>query len=515
MEEGKYYLVLTGELSQGQNREEAESALGRLLRMPPEKAGSLLRGKPSRIHKSLAGEKAQHLLKKMLACGVRCRLEPVSSEETADPPADRQIPGMRGRPLGRRSTTQDETVPEPGSAQDTTGTEPGPDAELSGQDETDPMPAMEAGAVTPGSDMPGQPPEQDHSLELEFIEQEPAGAAETPADQATESQTSRETPDSAQDIAADLSLDWESMPEAREKPAEEKPGDEKSEQESPAVSQDFPPELELVEPEQAEAEPQSDELTLDPEPPREGESATGPALTELSMDLDLADSPTAEQKDEASPNEGEGNGGLAAEMSEIVLETPPPIEKRTRTQPIDDAVNVEAPQFFAQPEPSQPRKSEPEKKARGGLDRKWIIVAGVLVLLVLVAGAWVGMGLFSSDDKKSVASRKAVSISAEKKVQPKGPVAVTKEQQNMLARSVKIWMIQYGAGFDPGQVTLAGLEQDLQISPGQMQDGWGTLFRYEPRADRYLIISAGPDRQFDTADDLSKEFKIDTGGGSG
>ena len=76
-------------------------------------------------------------------------------------------------------------------------------------------------------------------------------------------------------------------------------------------------------------------------------------------------------------------------------------------------------------------------------------------------------------------------------------------------------MIQYGAGFDPGQVTLAGLEQDLQIPPGEMQDGWGTLFRYEPRADRYLIISAGPDRQFDTADDLSKEFKIDTGGGSG
>jgi len=97
VEEGKYYLVLTGELSQGQNREEAESALGRLLRMPPEKAGSLLRGKPSRIHKSLAGEKAQHVLKKLLACGVRCRLEPVSSEETIDSQADGQAPGMRGR----------------------------------------------------------------------------------------------------------------------------------------------------------------------------------------------------------------------------------------------------------------------------------------------------------------------------------------------------------------------------------------------------------------------------------
>ncbi|GAG94667.1 unnamed protein product, partial [marine sediment metagenome] len=241
MEEEKYYLVLTGELSEGQDREAAESALGRLLRMPPEKAGSLLRGKPSRIHKSLAGDKAQHLLKKVLACGVGCRLEPVSSEETSAPPADRQAPGMRGRPLGRKLKTQDETAPEPGSVQDTTDPEPGPAAELSGQDETDMTPAMEAGAVTSGSDMSEQLPEPDHSLELEFIEQKPAEAAETPADQATEPQTSREIPDSAQDSTADLSLEWKSMPTARAEPAEDEPADdepaiEEPEQESPAVS---------------------------------------------------------------------------------------------------------------------------------------------------------------------------------------------------------------------------------------------------------------------------------------
>jgi hypothetical protein len=143
------------------------------------------------------------------------------------------------------------------------------------------------------------------------------------------------------------------------------------------------------------------------------------------------------------------------------------------------------------------------------------MLAGVLVLIVSAAGVWLGMGLFSSDDEKPAAPGKAVSASVGKKAQPKGPAAVTKRHQDMLARSVKIWMIQYGAGFDPGQVTLAGLEQDLQIPPGEMQDGWGTPFRYEPRADRYLIVSAGPDRQFDTADDLSKEVKIDAVGGPG
>jgi hypothetical protein len=107
VEEEKYYLVLTGELSEGQNREAAESALGRLLRMPPEKAGSLLHGKPSRIQKSLAGDKARHLMEKVLACGVGCRLEPAVSEETPAPAAERQAPGMRGRPLSRRLTSRE------------------------------------------------------------------------------------------------------------------------------------------------------------------------------------------------------------------------------------------------------------------------------------------------------------------------------------------------------------------------------------------------------------------------
>jgi len=78
----------------------------------------------------------------------------------------------------------------------------------------------------------------------------------------------------------------------------------------------------------------------------------------------------------------------------------------------------------------------------------------------------------------------------------------------MLARSVKIWMIQYGAGFDPGQVTLTALEQDLQIRPEELLDGWGTRFRYQPREGSYAITSAGPDRQFDTSDDVEMAVEL-------
>ncbi len=37
------------------------------------------------------------------------------------------------------------------------------------------------------------------------------------------------------------------------------------------------------------------------------------------------------------------------------------------------------------------------------------------------------------------------------------------------------------------------------------QDAWGTRYRLEVRADRFLVVSAGPDRTFGTDDDLERE----------
>ena len=77
-----------------------------------------------------------------------------------------------------------------------------------------------------------------------------------------------------------------------------------------------------------------------------------------------------------------------------------------------------------------------------------------------------------------------------------------------LVRSVKVWMIQFGVGYDPTQVTLSRLRSDMGITDGQLEDPWGTEMRYRASSDAFEVVSAGPDRRFGTADDLSVEGRL-------
>jgi hypothetical protein len=45
-------------------------------------------------------------------------------------------------------------------------------------------------------------------------------------------------------------------------------------------------------------------------------------------------------------------------------------------------------------------------------------------------------------------------------------------------------------------------EQDALGILGDARDGWGTPLRYVRTGDGYKLLSAGPDRSFDTADDI-------------
>ncbi|MCB1751210.1 MAG: hypothetical protein KDI74_05745 [Gammaproteobacteria bacterium] len=81
----------------------------------------------------------------------------------------------------------------------------------------------------------------------------------------------------------------------------------------------------------------------------------------------------------------------------------------------------------------------------------------------------------------------------------------TRRRLELMASSVKIWMIQYGAGFDPSQVTLDRMQQDLGISTEEMEDGWGTRLHYSAAAGSFTITSAGPDRTFGSGDDIQLE----------
>lgn len=79
---------------------------------------------------------------------------------------------------------------------------------------------------------------------------------------------------------------------------------------------------------------------------------------------------------------------------------------------------------------------------------------------------------------------------------------LTKVNMNQLAQGILGWMAsQEGAP--------ATLQAVLRTQPtlGAVVDGWGREFRYQRLSqDGFRLASAGPDGEFDTEDDISRDF---------
>lgn len=133
------------------------------------------------------------------------------------------------------------------------------------------------------------------------------------------------------------------------------------------------------------------------------------------------------------------------------------------------------------------------------------ILAGVAILLGVAL--WAGLSFLGESESTPTppVAKESARESSAPAVRPKVVTEADKTEQRieMLARSVRIWMIQYGAGFDPSQVTMERMQQDLAISPEQMQDSWGVALRYTPEEAFYTISSAGPDQVFGNEDDIN------------
>ena len=161
--------------------------------------------------------------------------------------------------------------------------------------------------------------------------------------------------------------------------------------------------------------------------------------------------------------------------------------------------------FFEQPA-TLSHASATESTKPAGNQRNLIMLGGVLILAGLV---WLAKPMLFPDESVdgNVASAK---VDTAPKVQaPIDPqLDVSNKRIDQIFRSVKVWMIQYGAGFNPQQVTLERLGRDLEITDEQMRDGWGQPFKYIAQESSYSVISAGKDGQFDTADDLVKKGSI-------
>jgi hypothetical protein len=136
------------------------------------------------------------------------------------------------------------------------------------------------------------------------------------------------------------------------------------------------------------------------------------------------------------------------------------------------------------------------------LDRRVLLLTG---LLLLVAAGWAVMQFFTSPDV--VRPAPPVQTQVQPPVDP--ALATTRSRMTRLGRSIRVWMIQFGAGYDPAQVTLERVRLDLELKPEEMRDGWGMALRYQPEAKGFVLHSAGPDGDFGSSDDLKRVFDLD------
>jgi len=223
--------------------------------------------------------------------------------------------------------------------------------------------------------------------------------------------------------------------------------------------------------------------------------------------------PSEDPVQEEVPESIEASAGLSDTLQleldaaplDMELESMPAEEE---TQLISDGLEAETESAVHAVHPEAARAAEeradiPSAPVAGGRLRLLAFAAAAAVLLGLVV--WGGLGFLGGsapEPQREVAQQPSIEEAApevdteEKK---------TRQRLELLTRSVRIWMIQYGAGFDPSQVTMERMQQDLEISAEEMEDGWGTRFYYTATAESYTLTSAGPDRILGSEDDISAQ----------
>ncbi|MBU0499185.1 MAG: hypothetical protein KJ558_07810 [Gammaproteobacteria bacterium] len=156
----------------------------------------------------------------------------------------------------------------------------------------------------------------------------------------------------------------------------------------------------------------------------------------------------------------------------------------------------------------------PEEEAREDEPGKQAInvrnIALVLIpILALVAGGY--LFLFPSEEQESKQAleprpvKPAPALSASDLSDPAlrdSEISLTTLKLKSLAQSVRVWMVQFGGGYDTDQVTVSRLQRDMGVSDDDLTDAWGNRMRYQPSKSEFSISSAGPDKAFNTVDDL-------------
>ncbi len=74
---------------------------------------------------------------------------------------------------------------------------------------------------------------------------------------------------------------------------------------------------------------------------------------------------------------------------------------------------------------------------------------------------------------------------------------------NILELGVKMWLVGRAKGRSPDEVTWVEISRDLNLKQQDLADAWDTPIRYEGYPQSFALRSAGPDRLFETGDDIT------------
>jgi hypothetical protein len=327
---------------------------------------------------------------------------------------------------------------------------------------------------------------EDFGLTLELLDDAPAPAPAAPG-------VTEEKAD-AEDDGLSLELELLDVPAAAEAPQPLSVDDLQFEADAPDADEFS---LEMVEQPEAAAT-----LPLDTE-------SSAPAAEPL----DLSEPATAPQP---------------PPLPEATLDAPPPSPEPTDDDPDDKSKGEEVDIGDVAPEagtgggvggmlpqasagPSFRRPNQAQDGLVGG-SKKWLPVAAAAGLLLLVGLVYVLM--FSDPAPPPVA---LVKKAPPKKV----PEAVVDDSMfrgfqldevrvklDSLAESIATWQLQFAAEADqastPEEVKRS-LKTDMGIAEADWLDPWDSVIQYQASGSGFSLISAGPDKQPGTADDITRD----------
>jgi len=123
-------------------------------------------------------------------------------------------------------------------------------------------------------------------------------------------------------------------------------------------------------------------------------------------------------------------------------------------------------------------------------------VAGITLLILIIILYFV----FGNNDASNTISSSASTPTEQ--VISGSPQEITKQRLQKISRYTKAWMIQFGSGFKPKQVTFKVLQLDMDLKNRDLVDGWGQKIIYEPTDTDFSVRSSGPDKKAGNEDDV-------------